>query len=386
MATIVLSINHYTVTLCFYFGLQGEKQIQFQLFRLFYIEREINRLTQEMQDKQSEVATVERNKEQADEVLKDKKKESAKIARELAAIEQSIRDVESEMSKKHPMFINAKEKVSHSQKKLTTAQKNLEQARKADEAHQADIGKLEEEITNIRRLQKEFEEKIANESQKRGTNIVSQVHLEEYDKLKQRAELTAARYVSEQESINREQKSDQDLLDNETHKKEQIEGQLEKFRLEKEEVQKRMEKLFDHIRTSEQALQDQNRIKDELKNDVGSSKERIAELQKDLEDVRDQLGDAKGDKHEDARRKKKQEVVELFKREVPGVYDRMINMCQPTHKRYNVAVTKVLGKYMEAIIVDTEKTARRCIQVSFERCFSFSTIMFCINHHVLCIP
>lgn len=44
-------------------------------------------------------------------------------------------------------------------------------------------------------------------------------------------------------------------------------------------------------------------------------------------------------------------------------YDRMINMCQPTHKRYNVAVTKVLGKYMEAIIVDTEKTARRCIQV-----------------------
>ncbi len=62
-------------------------------------------------------------------------------------------------------------------------------------------------------------------------------------------------------------------------------------------------------------------------------------------------------------RKKKQEVVELFKREIPGVYDRMINMCQPTNKRYNVAVTKVLGKYMEAIIVDTEKTARKCIQM-----------------------
>lgn len=49
---------------------------------------------------------------------------------------------------------------------------------------------------------------------------------------------------------------------------------------------------------------------------------------------------------------------------IKSQYDRMINMCQPTHKRYNVAVTKVLGKYMEAIIVDTEKTARRCIQVS----------------------
>jgi len=38
-----------------------------------------------------------------------------------------------------------------------------------------------------------------------------------------------------------------------------------------------------------------------------------------LDNVRDQLGDAKVDKHEDARRKKKEEVVFLFKREVPGV-------------------------------------------------------------------
>lgn len=37
-------------------------------------------------------------------------------------------------------------------------------------------------------------------------------------------------------------------------------------------------------------------------------------------------------------------------------------MCHPQHKKYNVAVTKVLGKYMEAIVVDTEKTARQCIQ------------------------
>lgn len=224
------------------------------------------------------------------------------------------------MSKKHPMFIKAKEKVSHSQKKLATAQKNLEQAKKADEAHQSDIQKLEEELQAVQKTRNEFEQKIANESQRRGFSIASdQVHVEEYDRLKQKAEATAAKYVSELESINREQKSDQDLLDNEINKKEQIEGQLEKFRLEKEEVEKRMEKLEDHIRSSQQALQDQNRIKDELKSDVGSSKERIAELQKELDNVRDQLGDAKGDKHEDARRKKKQEVVELFKREVPGV-------------------------------------------------------------------
>ena len=31
-------------------------------------------------------------------------------------------------------------------------------------------------------------------------------------------------------------------------------------------------------------------------------------------------------------------------------------------KKYNVAITKQLGRYMEAIVVDTESTARQCIQ------------------------
>jgi structural maintenance of chromosome 1 len=96
--------------------------------------------------------------------------------------------------------------------------------------------------------------------------------------------------------------------------------------------------------------------------DVGSSKDRISELQFALDEVSGELGDARVDKHEENRRKKKQEIVENFKRLYPGVYDRMINMSQPIHKKYNVAITKQLGRYMEAIVVDTESTARQCIQ------------------------
>ena len=65
-----------------------------------------------------------------------------------------------------------------------------------------------------------------------------------------------------------------------------------------------------------------------------------------------ELGDARVDKHEDTRRKKKQDLVDNFKRVFPGVYDRLINMSQPIHKKYNVAITKQLGRYMEAIVVD----------------------------------
>lgn len=56
---------------------------------------------------------------------------------------------EADISKKRPTFIKAKERVTHTQKKLESALKTLEQARKANEAHQADIRKLEEELRQV---------------------------------------------------------------------------------------------------------------------------------------------------------------------------------------------------------------------------------------------
>ena len=101
-----------------------------------------------------------------------------------------------------------------------------------------------------------------------------------------------------------------------------------------EEAQKRKEKLTDHIRGSEAQLQEQQKSFDDMQGDVGCSKDRISELQQELEEVINELGDARVDNHEDKRRKKKQEIVENFKRVFPGVYDRLINMSQPIHKRY----------------------------------------------------
>lgn len=50
-------------------------------------------------------------------------------------------------------------------------------------------------------------------------------------------------------------------------------------------------------------------------------------------------------------------------------------MCQPIHKRYNVAITKVLGKFMEAIVVDSEHTARQCIKYLKEQMLDPETFL-----------
>jgi structural maintenance of chromosome 1 len=52
-----------------------------------------------------------------------------------------------------------------------------------------------------------------------------------------------------------------------------------------------------------------------------------------------------------------------------------VDVCQPSHKRFQLAVTKVLGKHMMSIICDTEQTARDCITYMKEQRAEMETFL-----------
>lgn len=177
------------------------------------------------------------------------------------------------MSKKRPQYIKVKERVTHMQKKLEGANKTLNQARKADEAHNNDIDKLKDELAEVESAKDAYEATIAGESESQGRNVhLEDKQVQQYQRQKEEAAMKSARYMQDLDSVNREQKSDQDRLDNLFHLRTQAENKHRQKGHEKEEMQKRIEKLGEHIRTSDQALSEQQRLRDDLQSDVGSSK------------------------------------------------------------------------------------------------------------------
>merc|ERR1719245_1940952 len=341
----------------------ADRQVELQLFKLFHNERQIQEKNDEVEARKKDIDKIEKKKEKAEEKLKEVKKEQGKSQREFAKIDSEIREKENLIQKKRPAFIKAKEKSSHLNKKVEGAKKSLKQAEKAYNSHKTDVEELETELRAAERRKDEYEALTASEYQSQGRNLQLEGNqIKEYQKLKEKAAKESARYMAELDSTNREHKSVQDRLDTETRKKEEIESKLKTKGHELDEAQKRYEKLVEHIRGSESQLEEQEKVYNDLQGDVGCSKDRISELQQELENCTSELGNARVDKHEETRRKKKQEIVENFKRVFPGVYDRLINMAQPIHKKYNVAITKQLGRYMEAIVVDSESTARDCIR------------------------
>ncbi|TNM87113.1 hypothetical protein fugu_007343 [Takifugu bimaculatus] len=318
--------------------------IQLQLFKLYHNETEIEKLNKELGQRNKEIDKDRKRMDLVEEELKDKKKELGRLMREQQTIEKEIKEKDSELNQKRPQYIKAKENTSHKIKKLEAARKSLQNAQKMYKKRKGDMDELDKEMKAVELAKQDFEERMEEEAQSQGQDLT----LEENQEL---------------EKFNRDQKADQDRLDLEERKKVETEAKIKQKIREIEENQKRIEKLEDYITTSRQSLDEQKRMEEELTEEVEMAKRRIDEINMELNQVMEQLGDARIDRQENSRQQRKAEIMESIKRLYPGsVYGRLIDLCQPTQKKYQIAVTKVLGKNMDAIIVDSEKTGRDCIQ------------------------
>uniref|UniRef100_A0A8C9Y1S4 Structural maintenance of chromosomes protein 1A n=1 Tax=Sander lucioperca TaxID=283035 RepID=A0A8C9Y1S4_SANLU len=287
--------------------------VQLQLFKLYHNETEIEKLNKELGQRNKEIDKDRKKMDHVEEELKDKKKELGRLMREQQTIEKEIKEKDSELNQKRPQYIKAKENTSHKIKKLEAARKSLQNAQKMYKKRKGDMDELDKEMKAVELAKQEFEERMEEEAQSQGQDLtLEENQVKQYHRLKEEASKRAATLAQELEKFNRDQKADQDRLDLEERKKVET------------EVNKMM----------------------------------MAALS-----VMEQLGDARIDRQENSRQQRKAEIMESIKRLYPGsVYGRLIDLCQPTQKKYQIAVTKVLGKNMDAIIVDSEKTGRDCIQ------------------------
>ena len=351
------------------------QQMELLLFRLYHNERVIDDMKKQIGKKNEEYEKIEKTKEGAKKAFEDANKQADRKTRDLDKLNQDLWDKEAVVALKKPDFIKSKEKTQHLKMKVDRAEKSLKEAETAWTAHQTLVLDLESERMMVERKIGEVEEELSKDINQSSVDnvILTNDQMEMYQRLKEKVSMESSRYMSELDSINREHRGDLDKLEDENRRKGDVENKMKNKSLELEAAQNRLNKLTDNIMVTESHLDEQKKQLQDL--DVGSSKSKIDEVTAALEEVIRELGEVRVDKYEEYRWKKKQEIVEIFKGLFPGVYDRLINMSQPIHKKYNVAITKQLGRYMEAIVVDTEQTARQCIQYLKEQMLESETFL-----------
>lgn len=93
---------------------------------------------------------------------------------------------------------------------------------------------------------------------------------------------------------------------------------------------------------------------------------RETEINERLQETYNKLLQAGVDKRETEREAKLKETIASLKRVFPGVHGRVVDLCRPVASKYDTAVTTVLGRNLDAVVVEHEKVAIDCIEVSPE--------------------
>ncbi|NXT99255.1 SMC1B protein, partial [Buphagus erythrorhynchus] len=340
-----------------------EERIQLQLFQLYHNEKQIDVLKNNLDEKNMEAYIKKESLSTAEDSFKAKKKMFGMLNRDQQHMEKEMKTLEASLIQQRPLYIKAKENTSYQIKKVEMSKKSLRDKEKLLDKEKQNIKELERELNDIEKAWRAFEEKTEEERRQRAADIeLGESQLERYKELKEMVRKKVATLAQQLEKLHWEDKGDQERLKLNRRKKNEIEETIKQTVERIEEHEKRIEKLEEYVKICTGSLTEKKQQEEVLAKEIENATIKMAEVNKDLNKIVDELQNARIDYHEGRREQMRAEILESLKRLYPNsVFGRLLDLCHPIHKKYQLAVTKVFSKYMTAIVVATEKIARDCI-------------------------
>nr|XP_030711512.1 structural maintenance of chromosomes protein 1B isoform X2 [Globicephala melas] len=341
-----------------------KSKIQLQLFQLYHNEKKISFLNSELERVNKDLSVTKESLSSHENTVKAKKKEHGMLSRQLQQTEKELKSLEALLNQKRPQYIKAKENTSHHLKKLDVAKKSIKDSEKQCSKQEDDIKALETELVDLDGAWRSFEKQIEEEILRKGRDIELEAsQLDQYKELKEQVRKKVAIMTQQLEKLHWEQKADEERLAFEKRRHGEAQGNLKQIKEQIEDHKKRIEKLEEYIKTCMNFLKEKKQQEETLVDEIEKTKSRMSEVNEELNLIRSELQNAGIDNHEGKRQQKRAEVLEHLKRLHPdSVFGRLLDLCHPIHKKYQLAVTKLLGRYMFAIVVASEKVAKDCIR------------------------
>jgi structural maintenance of chromosome 1 len=206
----------------------------------------------------------------------------------------------------------------------------LESSVKSAKKQQADfdeqrneINALETELAEVRKKAKDFEAQV-QEREAQEKLVLSEEQQEEYNNRKQEAGRETAPIKQELEGLVRQQRLDSEMRDTSEAKLRDLQARKKHLAETEEQYERRYSKVQEFIDQTEAKKRE---LEEELAPVSAANKaasEQQEKLMAQLEDIHEQLNEAKVDIRSDQREIRFREALESMKRIFPGVIGRMV--------------------------------------------------------------
>ncbi|XP_051916553.1 structural maintenance of chromosomes protein 1B [Hippocampus zosterae] len=340
-----------------------QKRVQLSLTGLYYNEKAIESTSNTLSVKQSAVAAQNASLQDHEQTVKSLKKEHGRLFREQQQMEKAIRTQEHVLSQSRSHFIKAKVNTSHHLKKIEELQESMKKCQKALARTEQELAEAQREKEELEKTRKVYEERFREQRMSQGMDVeLDESQRERYEELKELSRKQSAVLGQQAEKMQMDVKAVYDQIEFEQRKRKELQAGIKNNKTQLDDLSQRAEKLEQYIKACKSSLDDLCHEEERLQAELQRGRERTAQVKEELAQVLEQLRDACLDSQESKRQRQRKEMLEKMHRLFPdSVYGRLCDLCSPIHKRYQLAVTKVCGQFLKAIVVSSVKVAQACI-------------------------
>lgn len=307
-----------------------------------------------------ERAQAERECAAAEQELKSKRAQQAASHKERIRQEHEVARQQAAADELLHKYISAKEAEAHVQRLRESLAAELEKAQQESAANAGLVDELERQHADLLKAQTALESELAEAS--RGFVVLSAAQQHAYQ----------AALAQAQQELSREELSVQPLL----REKEACADSLKRLRLRETELVQRVSSLAESKGSLESREGKVALFRDEVVAKLATAaaaerrrRDEYAAVRAELEgkvaelgQVDDRLSRFKQEKAHAEHEERFAAVLGTLLDLYPGrVLGRLSDACTPVAGKYKVSSALAMGKYMDAVVVDTAETARECV-------------------------
>lgn len=329
------------------------------LWQLCNIEKDVTKMTEDLEAEKRSREEVMQELESFEHEASKKKKEQAKYLKEIAQCEKKIAERNIKLDKHQPELLKLKEETSRINSKIKRNKKELDKRKEERRKHAADIKELQKGIKDLEAKQKDLQDKGCNSGEK---IEFDKEKLERYFQIKEDAGMKTAKLRDEKEVLDRQQYVDLEAQKNLEENLQQLKNRSSELDSQEEQMEKRLKKIDDMSVKHKNDLTAQKKELRVMQDKHRDARYKYENLKSKISELENQLRELKADRYENERDARLSQAVETLKRLFNGVHGRMTDLCRPTQKKYNLAVTVAMGKFMDAVVVEDEQTGKECIK------------------------
>eukprot|EP01033_Poteriospumella_lacustris_P004159 gene4159-2963_t len=274
--------------------------------------------------------------------------------------EKKLQSLRQQLSKIRSEISSVAAKKSAASQKMSSTNANVVKAQKDSDQQQQEAKDLE---LALRQISDELQSKLDGMSRLSSHRLsLSASQQQTFDSLKVEVAAATLSLRTEVGTLESELKTIQKEIAIESINLNEIRADVDYHQRSVDEQTKRVAKNDTEIAHLSSQLRECESKKLVIQQKFDADQKRAAELSNELALIDDRLRKAGDDKRRHRHENKLNEAIENMKSLIPGVYGRLHDLCRPIQKQYALAITVAGGKMMEAVVVDSAKTASECIQ------------------------